>query len=570
MVKPLIIRSCLSSVLACLLVAGIGLPANPALADDTDVTLEATSTEIVTETPGQENPPPSETPPTQIETPSPTTQATTIQSATITNTVTAAPFIRGNYVKDEILARFKDSATDEMIAECLKQVTGEIKSTIDEISVTVIQIDAVNVSNAVATLSACPGVRYVEPNYIATMADTIPTDPGWGLQYGFVNIRAPQGWDLSRGSSSITIAIVDTGVDLGHADLASKIVPGYDFVNNDAIAQDDHGHGTHVAGIAAAVTNNNTGVAGTSWRARIMPVKVLNAAGGGTFADAANGIIWAADNGAQIINLSIGGPTSSVVLQNAVNYADGLGVLVIAATGNNGNTPVLYPAAYPNVIAVGATDSSNNLAGFSNFGAEMDLVAPGVSIYSTSPGGYAYRNGTSMATAFVSGFAAILRGLPGNSAATVRSIMESTALDLGPAGWDAFYGNGLIQMDAAIQLASPNYTPAPEDGNSPVFVPGGYAFTATFTPSITSTSTIQIPLNESQTPTLTPLPMDNSESNDTPTPEIIALDAQSTDEAGSGQSWLIPCCAILLILLGVLLLWFGTKRKWRSYSGIHF
>ena len=290
---------------------------------------------------------------------------------------------------------------------------GEIESTIEEISVTVIQIDTVNVSDAVASLSACPAVRFVEPNYIAYVADTIPSDASWGLQYGLVNIRAPQGWDTARGGPGITIAIVDTGVDLAHADLAAKVVGGHDFVNNDAIAQDDNGHGTHVAGIAAAVTNNGAGVAGTSWGARIMPVKVLNAAGGGTFANVAMGIIWATDNGAQIINLSVGGPTSSVVLQNAVNYAAGKGVLILAASGNSGSNLILFPAAYPNVIAVGATDSLNNLAGFSNYGPELDLVAPGVNIYSTSLGGYAYRNGTSMSTGFVSGLAAILLGVPG-------------------------------------------------------------------------------------------------------------------------------------------------------------
>ena len=126
---------------------------------------------------------------------------------------------------------------------------------------------------------------------MASIADTIPSDPNWSLQYGLVNIRAPQGWDYSTGSAAVTIAIIDSGVDLSHADLAAKIVPGYDFVNGDSIPQDDNGHGTHVAGIAAASGNNGIGVAGVSWGARIMPVKVLNAGGNGSFADVAAGII---------------------------------------------------------------------------------------------------------------------------------------------------------------------------------------------------------------------------------------------------------------------------------------
>lgn len=429
------IRWFLSGILVCFLTASIAIPANAVIADQPTETI----TPIITETPVEFTLQisVSEITSTQAQTATAIVELALTETPWITFTSTPAAqpatMLKGNYVADEVLVRFKNGATEEMITECLKQVNGEIISTIDEISVTVVQIETVNVSNAVALISACPAVRYVEPNYLAQMTDTIPSDANWGLQYGLINIRAPQGWDLSRGSSNVTIAIVDTGVDLGHPDLSTKIVGGYDFVNNDAIAQDDNGHGTHVAGIAAASSNNGTGVAGVSWGARIMPVKVLNAAGGGTFADVAAGITWSADNGAQIINLSVGGPSSSMVLQNAVNYASSDGVLIIAATGNTGSNMVLYPAAYPNVIAVGATDSSNNLAGFSNFGPETDLVAPGVSIYSTTPGGaYGYRGGTSMATPFVAGLAAILCGIPGNSADTVRSIMESTALDLGP------------------------------------------------------------------------------------------------------------------------------------------
>ena len=473
-----IVRLFLSGILLCLLAASIGLPVKGVIADQPTETITPTLTEIPVETVSQEAA--SQTPAIQTETATPmdelTETETQVPTPVSTATMRSVPRLSGNYVSDEVLVRFKNNATEEMVAECLKQISGETISTIDEISITVVKIEAVNVSTAVALLSACPSVRYVEPNYLAQMTDTIPTDPNWNLQYGLINIRAPQGWDLSRGSSSVTIAIVDTGVDLGHPDLSAKIVAGRDFVNNDFTAQDDNGHGTHVAGIAAAASNNGSGIAGVSWGARIMPVKVLNAAGGGTFADVAAGITWAADNGAQIVNLSVGGASSSLVLQNAVNYASNNDVLIIAATGNAGANLVLYPAAYPNVIAVGATDSSNNLAGFSNFGPEMDLVAPGVSIYSTTSGGaYGYRNGTSMATPFVSGLAAILRGIPGNSAGTVRAIMESTALDLGPAGWDAFYGNGLIQMDAAIQLALPNYTATPTSiEQAPLFLTQAY------------------------------------------------------------------------------------------------
>jgi subtilisin family serine protease len=147
------------------------------------------------------------------------------------------------------------------------------------------------VAEAIASLSDCPGVSYAEPDYIARMADTIPSDPGWANQYGLMAIRAPQNWDENTGSPAVTIAIVVTGVELSYEDLTGKIVPGYDFVYNDAIPQDDNGHGTHVAGIAAAITNNGIGVAGVSWGARIMPVKVLDASGAGSIANMSAGIV---------------------------------------------------------------------------------------------------------------------------------------------------------------------------------------------------------------------------------------------------------------------------------------
>ena len=147
----------------------------------------------------------------------------------------------------------------------------------------------------------------VEPDYPVQALDTFPNDPSFASQYALTAIHAPQGWDISTGSSSVTIAILDSGVDLNHLDLAGKILQGYDFVNNDNVPFDDYGHGTHVAGIAAALGNNGLGIAGVSWGARILPVKILDASGNGSYSNVATGIIWATDQGAQIINMSLGG-----------------------------------------------------------------------------------------------------------------------------------------------------------------------------------------------------------------------------------------------------------------------
>jgi len=419
------------------------------------------------------------------------------------------------------------------LLQCLKTANATIKLQIVALDVLDVKVSAGKATQAIAGFSACPGILYAEPNYTAWMTDTIPNDPGWRNQYGLLAIHAPQGWDLSTGSSAVTIAILDTGVDLDHVDLASKIVPGFDFVNSDNDPQDDNGHGTHVAGIAAAASNNGIGVAGVAWGAHIMPVKVLNASGNGSYADVAAGIVWAADNGAQVINLSLGGSMPSSVLEDAVDYAYGKGVTLVAAAGNSGSNSVLYPARYPHVIAVAATDSSNNRASFSNFGPEIDVAAPGVAIYSTIIGDkYAYLSGTSMAAPFVSGLAAILMGIPANASPDeITHEIETTALDLGIPGRDDYYGYGLIQMDAALQPLLPTSTPSltltstSTDLPQPPFTPSSTP-TATLTPTRSETDTPAVTVTSTSTPsatwtnTPTPTQARTSTSSFTPTASI--------------------------------------------------
>ena len=382
---------------------------------------------------------------------------------------TPVPDLTGSYSPDEVLIKFDPITPTKVIEQCLGSVKATLNSQIEDLHVLEIKIPTGKVTESISSLSACPGILYAEPNYDVWMTDTFPNDPGWGNQYGLLTIHAPQGWALSTGSPSVIIAFVDTGIDIHHVDLGEKIVPGYDFVNEDNDPQDDNGHGTHVAGIAAAISNNHVGITGVSWGARIMPVKALNAYGNGSFEDVAAGIAWAADNGAQVINLSLGGTSPSSVLEDAVNYAYGKGVILVAAGGNMGTNSVLYPAAYPHVIAVAATDGSNKKAYFSNFGPEIDVAAPGVSIYSTIIGNtFGYMSGTSMSTAFVSGLAAILRGIPNNgNPDKIAQEIETTSLDLGAAGWDEQYGYGLIQMNAAIQFSLSTATPV----STPTFTP---------------------------------------------------------------------------------------------------
>ncbi len=389
-------------------------------------------------------------------------------SATITPAPGAVATLPGEYSPDVVIVKIDPTLIGSKLQKCLESSHATIASQIKEINVLQLAVPSGEVADAVASLSDCPGISYAEPDYVATMADTIPNDTFWANQYGLVAIHAPQGWDKNTGSTSVTIAIVDSGVDLTHADLADKIVAGYDFVNLDNIPQDDNGHGTHVAGIAAAVTNNGIGVAGVSWGARIMPVKVLDASGAGSISNVALGIIWAAENGAEVINISLGCgllscPSSPQVLEDAVNFAYGTGATLVAAAGNGSTNFVFYPARFPHVIAVAATDQLNDHWAQSNFGPEVDVSAPGAGIYSTFRGNiYRYLDGTSMSTAFVSGLASILRGLPTYiSPDQIANNIETTALDLGAPGRDDLFGAGLIQMDAAITSFDPTPTPTP-------------------------------------------------------------------------------------------------------------
>ena len=253
---------------------------------------------------------------------------------------------------------------------------------IDHLSVLDVYLVAAPVgqeAETIRTLQRNLSVRYAELDYIVR-AQLVPDDAYFtSEQWNMTQIGAPDAWDLTTGSTDVVIAIVDTGVDLGHPDLASKIVAGYDFVNRDDDAQDDEGHGTHVAGIAAAVSNNAVGIAGVSWGSRIMPVKVLDSEGSGFTSDVAAGIVWAADHGARVINLSLGGPGSSQTIQDAVNYAYGRNALIVAAAGNDyqSGNPINYPAAGEHVIGVGATTDQDGHASYSSAGSWVDITAPG-------------------------------------------------------------------------------------------------------------------------------------------------------------------------------------------------
>jgi type VII secretion-associated serine protease mycosin len=295
---------------------------------------------------------------------------------------------------------------------------------------------------------------------IHSLATAGENDPMRSQQWALNQSSFERAWSTTRGAG-VTVAIIDSGVDAAHEDLGSVVLPGIDYVETGRDGRyDPDGHGTHVAGIIGARVNNGRGIAGAAPDVRILPVRVLDANGSGMSSNVAAGIIWATDHGARVVNLSLGGGPSPGI-QVAMRYALSKGTVVLAAAGNNGastNTAV-YPAAYPEAIAVGSYDENLARSSFSNTGSYVDVSAPGsniLSTWSTASNAYAVASGTSMATPYASAEAALIisknRSL---SAAAVTSILESTARDAGARGVDPAFGHGLIDPAAAVYAATP-------------------------------------------------------------------------------------------------------------------
>ncbi|MDP9394617.1 MAG: S8 family serine peptidase [Actinomycetota bacterium] len=278
-------------------------------------------------------------------------------------------------------------------------------------------------------------------------------------------VRAEEAWDLTTGSSSVVVAVLDSGVRTSHRELRYKVVPGYDVVAGDRVPEDRVGHGTAVAGIVAADTDNGAAIAGVGRDTRIMPVKVLGNDGSGSDFYVARGIRWAVDHGAHVINMSLGGAGSTSVLAEAVAYARAHDVVVVAAAGNSGAAAYEYPASYPGVISVGATDDRGRLTSFSTYNDRVTLAAPGqdmVSLWQGDDQSVAFPHaGTSFAAPVVAGAAALVRArFPEDSAEQVRERLVSTARDAGPRGLDTAYGYGVV--DVAAALGAPRASALPE------------------------------------------------------------------------------------------------------------
>ncbi|PIZ72431.1 hypothetical protein COY07_03290 [Candidatus Peregrinibacteria bacterium CG_4_10_14_0_2_um_filter_43_11] len=354
---------------------------------------------------------------------------------------------------DELIIRYKNgTSTAERLRFRNTNGLKTIRSRKDTVSkkgierVRVVQSETPEaLQQRITDLKQDPRIEYVEPNTIRDIQSATPNDTDYFQQWTLPQINVPSFWETTTGSEQVKVAVLDTGLDFTHTDKPIHLLQGYNFVNDDTDPTDDHGHGTYIAGVIAAHSDNANGITGLCWNCSILPVKVMNQYGKGTDADVANGIIWATDQGADIINLSVGGYAYSQTLLDAVTYAQQHDVLVIAAGGNHGIPVPMYPANYPDVIGVSATDSNNELWSGSNTGEHIDLAAPGVNVYGLGLNNtYSSRNGSSVATAHVTGIAALL--LSDKLTLTNNQITQSLfaqAEDLGVEGKDEVFGVGL-------------------------------------------------------------------------------------------------------------------------------
>jgi subtilisin family serine protease len=364
------------------------------------------------------------------------------------------------YIKGELLVKFKSGFSQHS-----KVFSNLGLSVIEKNQLGYYRLKVKNSENFKEILNKLeqnPAVDAAQPNYIFSISganETKVNDTRFSNQWGINSINATKAWKITKGSPKIVLAIVDSGVDVTHPEFKDRIVKGYNSENPLYSPRDDMGHGTHVAGIAAAAANNNMGIVGVAPNIKIMPVKVINNYGWGNDFNIAEGIKWAADHGANIINLSLGSYWYSQILDDAVQYAHKKGAVIVTAAGNDYGEVYNYPAALSNVLTVTASNKKNELAKFSSYSDTTDVSAPGEEIYSSfwnakKGSTYAYQSGTSMASPHVAGLAALILSVnPKLKPLEVHQIIETSTKDLGERGWDKKFGYGLIDVEKAVAKA---------------------------------------------------------------------------------------------------------------------
>lgn len=426
----------------------------------------------------------------------------------------ASPFSTDDepFAAGRILVKPKPGLSESELSQELSIHGGKAVDKINGIDVHIVELPPnVNEKAIAALLNHNPKFEFAEVDRLIS-SSSIPNDPYFGSSWHLPKIGAPAAWDLSVGTG-VTVAILDSGVDGTHPDLAAKMVPGYNFYDNNTNASDVYGHGTKCAGAAAAIGNNSLGVAGVAMNSRIMPIRVTGTDGWAYWSMITNGITWAADHGARVASISFDGAEASSSVQSAATYMRNKRGLVVTAIGNTGaydSTP--NPSS---IITVAGTDSSDNRASWSSYGPAVDIAAPGVGIYTTTKGGgYGTVNGTSFSTPITAGVIALMMSAnPNLSSAQLESILLSTAVDLGTTGWDQYYGRGRVDAARAVAAAKGSSTPTPTPTPTPAPTP-----TPTPTPSPTPKPSPTPTPAMSPTPTPAPTPIPAVSPTPTPTP----------------------------------------------------
>jgi thermitase len=345
-----------------------------------------------------------------------------------------------------------DLASDDAV---LKNANAKVVKRLEPLRVSVLSLPEPALEQLAKRLKDTGKFTFVEQDFTARGA-VLSNDPSAASQWHLTKIDAPSAWNISTGTTAVPIAVVDSGVDGNHPDFAGKLIPGWNFLGGNSNTSDVLGHGTAVAGVAGAATDNGIGVAGVGWRTPIMPLVVLNASDYAAYSDVANAIIYAADHGVRIINVSICGTAASSLLQSAVDYAWNKGSLVFAAAGNNATSALTYPAACTRAIAVSSTEKTDTLSSFSNYGSWISLSAPGNYILTTKMGGtYSQWYGTSFASPIAAGVAALALSVrPAMDRDTLLQLIEQNADDLGSAGFDSSFGWGRVNAYKSVAAAA--------------------------------------------------------------------------------------------------------------------
>ena len=380
-----------------------------------------------------------------------------------------AEFIRGR-----LLVQFRKGAVSEARANLIAEAGARDTGTIQASGIHVIELpEGVDERAMVRALRTRSEIEFAELDEIVPPADLIPNDPWYAnWEWHLRKIQAPSAWSINTGSANVVIAVLDTGVDGAHADLSSKMTSGWNVYDNNSDTRDVNGHGTLVAGVAAALSNNGQGVASVAWNCRIMPVRISDNTGFASFSSMASGLTWAADHGARVANLSYRASASSTV-GAAAQYFQSRGGVVAVAAGNEGVFDSSLDSPY--ILTVGGTDSNDLLYAWSNTGNNLDVVAPGSAYTTVKGGGYSAASGTSIAAPIVAGLAALIASAnPNLTGDEIQTILKQSADELGAPGWDTSYGWG--RVNAARALVS---SPAVPGDNTPPVVsflaptPGG-------------------------------------------------------------------------------------------------